>query len=54
MMEALVEDRSSVAFATKAVRTNLAQMLENDRLALTKVEMKCGLLDLAEAVRFLH
>lgn len=54
VIEALSEERSTLAFATKPVVGTVAQLLENNRHELTPLEMKCGLLDVAEAVQFLH
>ena len=58
MMEALVEDRTSMAFATKFVKNTLQGLLEDSSKdssqPISALEMKCGLLDLAEALRFLH
>eukprot|EP00428_Durinskia_dybowskii_P047423 CAMPEP_0170345248 /NCGR_PEP_ID=MMETSP0116_2-20130129/73848_1 /TAXON_ID=400756 /ORGANISM="Durinskia baltica, Strain CSIRO CS-38" /LENGTH=642 /DNA_ID=CAMNT_0010598999 /DNA_START=99 /DNA_END=2023 /DNA_ORIENTATION=+ len=54
VIEALSEERSTLAFATKPVVGTVAQLLENNRHELSSLEMKCGLLDLAEAVQFLH
>eukprot|EP00913_Durusdinium_trenchii_P030537 g28605.t1 len=54
VIEALVEERSTLAFATKPVVGTVAQLLENNRHELSNLEMKCGLLDVAEAMQFLH
>jgi len=54
VLEALSEERSTLAFATKPVVGTVAQLLEHNRQELTNLEMKCGLLDVAEALQFLH
>lgn len=54
MVEALSEERSTLAFATKPVVGTVAQLLENNRHELSNLEMKCGMLDAAEALQFLH
>jgi SCY1-like protein 2 len=54
VVEALVEERSTLAFATKPVVGTVAQLLEHNRHELSGLEMKCGLLDVAEALQFLH
>jgi len=54
VVEALVEERSSLAFATKPVVGTVAQLLEHNRHELSPLEMKCGILDAAEALQFLH
>jgi len=54
VVEALSEERSTLAFATKPVIGTVAQLLENNRFELSSLEMKCGLLDAAEALQFLH
>ncbi|CAD7958230.1 unnamed protein product [Amoebophrya sp. A120] len=54
VLEPLVEEKLTLAFATRHVKTNLATLLEKNAKELTALEMKCGLLDLAEAIRFLH
>lgn len=54
VMEALVEESGTFAFATKQIRTNLASLLDKDPLSLSNLEMKCGLLDVAEGLSFLH
>ena len=43
-----------MAFVVRGIKSNLAQMLDKDAQNLTALEMKCGLLDIAEAIRFLH
>eukprot|EP00421_Protoceratium_reticulatum_P014496 CAMPEP_0168376992 /NCGR_PEP_ID=MMETSP0228-20121227/10599_1 /TAXON_ID=133427 /ORGANISM="Protoceratium reticulatum, Strain CCCM 535 (=CCMP 1889)" /LENGTH=806 /DNA_ID=CAMNT_0008389981 /DNA_START=106 /DNA_END=2526 /DNA_ORIENTATION=+ len=54
VVEALVEERSTLAFATKPVVGTVAQLLDHNRHELTALEMKCGILDVAEALQFLH
>lgn len=54
VVEALVEERSSLAFATKPIVGTVAQLLEHNRHELSPLEMKCGILDAAEALQFLH
>lgn len=54
VVEAMSEERSTLAFATKPVVGTVAQLLEHNRHELSNLEMKCGLLDVAEAVQFLH
>lgn len=54
VIEALSEERSTMAFATRPVVGTVAQLLENNRHELSALEMKCGILDVAEAVQFLH
>ncbi|CAE8677761.1 unnamed protein product, partial [Polarella glacialis] len=54
VLEALTEERSTLAFATKPVVGTVSQLLENNRHELSNLEMKCGLLDVAEAMQFLH
>jgi SCY1-like protein 2 len=54
VVEALVEERSTLAFATKPVVGTVAQLLEHNRHELSSLEMKCGLLDVAEGIQFLH
>lgn len=54
VVEALVEERGTLCFATKPVVGTVAQLLENNRMELSVLEMKCGLLDVAEALQFLH
>lgn len=54
VVEALVEERSTLAFATKPVVGTVAQLLEHNRHELSGLEMKCGLLDVAEGMQFLH
>lgn len=54
VVEALVEERSTLAFATKPVVGTVAQLLEHNRHELSNLEMKCGLLDVSEALQFLH
>lgn len=54
VLEALVEERGTLAFATKPVVGTVAQLLENNRHELTPLEMKCGILDAVEGVQFLH
>eukprot|EP00971_Amphidinium_carterae_P226708 4496389-Amphidinium_carterae.1 len=54
VIEALNEERSTLVFATKPVVGTVAQLLENNRHELSPLEMKCGLLDVAEALQFLH
>mmetsp|Transcript_1857 Transcript_1857/g.4131 ORF Transcript_1857/g.4131 Transcript_1857/m.4131 type:complete len:840 (+) Transcript_1857:104-2623(+) len=54
VVEALSEERSTLAFATKPVVGTVAQLLEHNRHELSNLEMKCGLLDAAEALQFLH
>mmetsp|Transcript_56429 Transcript_56429/g.104457 ORF Transcript_56429/g.104457 Transcript_56429/m.104457 type:complete len:808 (+) Transcript_56429:143-2566(+) len=54
VVEALNEERSTLVFATKPVVGTVAQLLENNRHELSPLEMKCGLLDVAEALQFLH
>lgn len=54
VVEALNEERSTLVFATKMADQTVAQLLEQDRHALSPLEMKCGLLDLSEGLGFLH
>merc|ERR1719203_444381 len=54
VVEAMSEERGTLAFATKPVVGTVAQLLEHNRHELSNLEMKCGLLDVAEAVQFLH
>lgn len=54
VVEALSEERASLAFATKPVVGTVAQLLEHNRHELSGLEMKCGILDAAEALQFLH
>lgn len=54
VVEALSEERSTLAFATKPVVGTVAQLLEHNKHELSNLEMKCGLLDIAEAMQFLH
>jgi len=54
VVEALTEERSTLAFATKSIVGTVSQLLENNRHELSLLEMKCGLLDAAEALQFLH
>mmetsp|Transcript_33194 Transcript_33194/g.91497 ORF Transcript_33194/g.91497 Transcript_33194/m.91497 type:complete len:828 (-) Transcript_33194:236-2719(-) len=54
VVEALVEERGTLAFATKPVVGTVAQLLEHNRYEMSTLEMKCGLLDAAEALQFLH
>mmetsp|Transcript_75334 Transcript_75334/g.137647 ORF Transcript_75334/g.137647 Transcript_75334/m.137647 type:complete len:807 (+) Transcript_75334:144-2564(+) len=54
VVEALVEERSTLAFATKPVVGTVAQLLDHNRHELSGLEMKCGLLDVAEGLQFLH
>ncbi|CAD7965392.1 unnamed protein product [Amoebophrya sp. A25] len=54
VMEPLVEEKATLAFATKPIKVTLAQLLDRAPSELSSLEMKCGLLDIAEAVRFLH
>ncbi|CEM33985.1 unnamed protein product [Vitrella brassicaformis CCMP3155] len=53
VIEALSEDRASVAFATKPVECTLNTLLNQD-VVLSPLELKMGLFDLAEAIAFLH
>lgn len=54
VIEALSEERSTLAFATKPIVGTVAQLLDNNRHELTSLEMKCGILDVSEALQFLH
>lgn len=54
VIEALSEERGTLAFATKPVVGTVAQLLEHNRHELSSLEMKCGVLDAAEALQFLH
>mmetsp|Transcript_51530 Transcript_51530/g.122545 ORF Transcript_51530/g.122545 Transcript_51530/m.122545 type:complete len:807 (+) Transcript_51530:174-2594(+) len=54
VIEALNEERSTLVFATKPVVGTVAQLLDNNRHELSNLEMKCGILDAAEAMQFLH
>lgn len=54
VVEGLVEERSTLAFATKPVVGTVAQLLDHNRHELSCLEMKCGLLDVSEALQFLH
>mmetsp|Transcript_36372 Transcript_36372/g.82426 ORF Transcript_36372/g.82426 Transcript_36372/m.82426 type:complete len:792 (-) Transcript_36372:30-2405(-) len=54
VIEALNEERSTLVFATKPVVGTVAQLLESNRHELSHLEAKCGLLDAAEALQFLH
>jgi len=54
VMEPLIEERTTLAFAVRRVECTLAQLLERSRHELSDLEMKCGLLDIVEAIQFLH
>lgn len=54
VIEALSEERSTLAFATKPIVGTVQQLLDTNRHELSPLEMKCGILDVAEAVQFLH
>jgi hypothetical protein len=42
------------AFAVKELKTNLATMLDANRKKVSSIEMKTGIMDVAEGLRFLH
>eukprot|EP00927_Polykrikos_kofoidii_P004424 TRINITY_DN11743_c0_g3_i1.p1 TRINITY_DN11743_c0_g3~~TRINITY_DN11743_c0_g3_i1.p1 ORF type:complete len:853 (+),score=144.25 TRINITY_DN11743_c0_g3_i1:136-2694(+) len=54
VLEPLCEERGTLVFATKAVVGTVAQLMEHNRHELSALEMQCGLLDIAEALQFLH
>eukprot|EP00927_Polykrikos_kofoidii_P004423 TRINITY_DN11743_c0_g2_i1.p1 TRINITY_DN11743_c0_g2~~TRINITY_DN11743_c0_g2_i1.p1 ORF type:complete len:879 (+),score=145.32 TRINITY_DN11743_c0_g2_i1:116-2752(+) len=54
VVEPMCEERGTLVFATRPIVGTVSQLMEHNRYELSPLEIKCGLLDIAEALQFLH